>query len=136
MALWRAGHDAMLRAAPWCVARAASRTRRFSAARAVLVLAEHDGCGALRPATHAALAAAAQLSGGASTLLVAGQGAAARAAADAAAAAAGVRGVLLADAPELQHGLAEPLAALLAQLCTACVGRRDSALALCSLAQS
>jgi electron transfer flavoprotein alpha subunit len=117
----------MLRRAPWCVARAASRAwRSFSAAPEVLVLAETDGCGALRPATHAALAAAAQLSGGASTLLVAGQGAAARSAADAAAAAAGVRDVLLADAPELQHGLAEPLAALLAALCTSCV-RRDLA---------
>ena len=85
----------------------------------MLVLAEHDGAGTLRPSTHAALAAAAQLSAaGLSTLLVAGTGDAARNAATAAAACAGVRSVLLADAPELEHGMAEPLAALLAQLCS------------------
>ena len=94
----------------------------------MLVLAEHDGAGALRPSTHAVLAAAAQLSGGGlSTLLVAGAGDAVRSTAKAAAACAGVRSVLLADAPELQHGLAEPLAALVAHLCSSCV-RHDCAL--------
>jgi electron transfer flavoprotein alpha subunit len=78
----------------------------------VLVLAEHDNK-ALKSATLHAVTAAAKI-GGDVAILVAGQGC--RAVADAAAKVAGVNKVLLAEAPALEHALAEPLAALLVQL--------------------
>ncbi|QCG95853.1 electron transfer flavoprotein subunit alpha/FixB family protein [Azospirillum sp. TSA2s] len=78
----------------------------------ILVIADHDNV-ALKPATLNAVAAAAKI-GSDIHVLVAGQGA--RAAADAAAKVAGVSKVLLADDAAYEHALAEPLAALLAEL--------------------
>jgi electron transfer flavoprotein alpha subunit len=78
----------------------------------VLVLAEHDNA-SLKPATLNAVAAAAKI-GSAVELLVAGQGC--KAAAEAGAKVAGVSKVLLADAPEYGHALAENLAKLLVGL--------------------
>jgi electron transfer flavoprotein alpha subunit len=78
----------------------------------VLVLAEHDNK-ALKSATLHAVTAARKIDADV-TVLVAGQGA--RAVAEAAAKVAGVAKVLLAEAPALEHQLAEPLAALLVQL--------------------
>ncbi|WP_321814038.1 MULTISPECIES: electron transfer flavoprotein subunit alpha/FixB family protein [unclassified Paraburkholderia] len=69
----------------------------------ILVIAEHDNA-ALKPATLNTLAAAQQL-GGDVHVLVAGHNA--QAAADAAAKIAGVAKVLLANAPQLEQGLAE-----------------------------
>ena len=79
---------------------------------AVLVLAEHDNK-SLKSATLHAVTAAAKI-GGDVTVLVAGQGA--KPAADAAAKVKGVAKVLLVEAPQYEHALAEPLAALLVQL--------------------
>jgi electron transfer flavoprotein alpha subunit len=78
----------------------------------VLLLAEHDGS-ALSPAVAKALTAARAL-GGSVDILVAGAGA--RPVAEAAARLAGVRKVLLADAPQLSHQLAEEVAALIVGL--------------------
>jgi electron transfer flavoprotein alpha subunit len=78
----------------------------------VLVLAEHDNK-ALKSATLHAVTAAKRIDADVA-VLVAGQGA--RAVADAAAKVAGVAKVILAEAPALEHQLAEPLAALLVQL--------------------
>jgi electron transfer flavoprotein alpha subunit len=80
---------------------------------AVLVIAEHDNA-VLAPATRNAVTAAQQMASGSIHLLVAGLGA--QNAAAAAARLAGVEKVLLADAPHYAHGLAEPLAALVAGL--------------------
>ena len=77
----------------------------------VLAIAEHDNA-SIKPATLNAVTAAAQL--GPVDLLVAGAGC--RAAADQAAKIAGVAKVLLADAPEYAHGLAENLAPLVVTL--------------------
>ncbi|MCD6680170.1 MAG: FAD-binding protein [Burkholderiaceae bacterium] len=74
---------------------------------AVLVLAEHDNA-SLKPSTLNAIAAAGRI-GGDVTVLVAGSGC--ENAAQAAAQAAGVKKVLLADAPQLEHQLAENVAA-------------------------
>jgi electron transfer flavoprotein alpha subunit len=82
---------------------------------AVLVLAEHDNK-ALKSATLHAVTAAAKIDADVA-ILVAGQGC--RAVAEAAAKVAGVRKVLLAEAPALEHALAEPLAALIVQLAPA-----------------
>ena len=82
---------------------------------AVLVLAEHDNK-ALKSATLHAVTAAAKIDADV-TILVAGQGC--RAVADAAAKVAGVKKVLLAESPALEHALAEPLAALIVQLAPA-----------------
>ena len=82
---------------------------------AVLVLAEHDNK-ALRSATLHAVTAAAKIDADVA-VLVAGQGC--RAVAEAAAKIAGVKKVLLAEAPALEHALAEPLAALIVQLAPA-----------------
>ncbi len=79
---------------------------------AVLVLAEHDNK-ALKSATLHAVTAAAKIDADV-TVLVAGQGC--KAVAEAAAKVAGVKKVLLADAPALEHALAEPLAALIVSL--------------------
>jgi electron transfer flavoprotein alpha subunit len=79
---------------------------------AVLVLAEHSN-GALSPATGKALSAAAALAGTVD-MLVAGSGA--KPAAEAAAKLKGVGKVLLADAPQFEHGLAEEVAALIVPL--------------------
>jgi electron transfer flavoprotein alpha subunit len=83
----------------------------------ILVVAEHDNT-ALKSATLHAVAAAQALAkgalGGEIHLLVAGANC--RAAAEAAARLPGVAKVLLADAPEYEHGLAENLAPLLAEL--------------------
>lgn len=79
-----------------------------------LVLAEHKG-GVLQPNTLHAVTAAGQL-GGPITVLVAGDVASAAPAAEAACQVAGVAGVLLAQDPCLAHGLAEPTAALLAEV--------------------
>ena len=79
---------------------------------AILVIAEHDNA-ALKSATLTTLGAAAKL-GGEVHLLVAGSGCAA--VAEAAAKVAGVAKVLLADAPEYGHGLAENLAPLVVGL--------------------
>ena len=79
---------------------------------AVLVLAEHDNK-ALRSATLHAVTAALKIDADV-TILVAGQGC--RTVAEAAAKVAGVKKVLLAEAPALEHALAEPLAALIVQL--------------------
>jgi electron transfer flavoprotein alpha subunit len=76
----------------------------------VLAIAEHDNAG-IKPATLNAVTAAAAL--GPVDLLVAGANC--RAAAEQAAKIAGVAKVLLADAPEYAHGLAENLAPLVAQ---------------------
>jgi electron transfer flavoprotein alpha subunit len=78
----------------------------------ILVVAEHDNT-ALKSATLHAVAAAQKL-GGEIHMLVAGSGC--RAAAEVAAKLPGVAKVLLADAPEFEHGLAENLAPLLAEL--------------------
>jgi electron transfer flavoprotein alpha subunit len=79
---------------------------------AVLLLAEHDNK-ALAPATAKVLAAAKGF-GGDVDILVAGENA--RAVADAAAKLAGVRKVLLADAPQLNQRLAEEVANLVVPL--------------------
>src|ERR1700759_1577065 len=78
----------------------------------ILVIAEHDNQ-TLKPATRNAVTAATKL-GSDITVLVAGEGA--QAVADAAAKIAGVTKVLLAEAPELAHGLPENLAPLVAEL--------------------
>ena len=78
----------------------------------VLVVAEHDNA-ALKPATLNAVTAAGEL-GGEIDVLVAGTGCAAAAAA--AAKVAGVAKVLVADAPEYGHALAENLAPLIVSL--------------------
>jgi electron transfer flavoprotein alpha subunit len=77
----------------------------------VLAIAEHDNA-SIKPATLNAVTAAAQL--GPVDLLVAGANC--RAAAEQAAKIAGVAKVLLADAPEYAHGLAENLAPLVVKL--------------------
>src|SRR5689334_988007 len=77
-----------------------------------LLLAEHDNK-SLKDATNKALTAVKAL-GGDVHVLVAGKDA--KAAADAAAKLDGVKKVLLADAPAYEHGLAEPLAALIVSL--------------------
>ena len=79
---------------------------------AVLLLAEHDNK-ALAPATAKALAAAKEF-GGDVDILVAGENA--RPVADEAAKLAGVRKVLLADAPQLSQRLAEEVANLIVPL--------------------
>jgi len=79
---------------------------------ATLLLAEHDNA-SLSDQTAKALTAA-QALGGDVHVLVAGKGA--KPAADAAAKLAGVARVLLAEADELEHRLAEPLAALVVSL--------------------
>ena len=79
---------------------------------AILLLAEHTN-GALQAATGKAVAAAKEI-GGDIHVLVAGSNA--KAAADAAAKLNGVTKVLLADAPHLEHGLAEETAALVVSL--------------------
>jgi len=78
----------------------------------VLVLAEHDNK-TLKSATLHAVTAAKKIDADV-TLLVAGQGC--RAVAEAASKVQGVAKVLLAEAPALEHALAEPVAALLVQL--------------------
>ena len=78
----------------------------------VLLLAEHDNS-ALSPAVAKAVSAARAL-GGSVDILVAGAGA--RTVAEAAAKLAGVGKVLLADAPQLGHQLAEEVAALIVGL--------------------
>jgi electron transfer flavoprotein alpha subunit len=78
----------------------------------VLLLAEHSNS-ALSAATGKALTAAKAL-GGTIDVLVAGHNC--RAAADAAGKLAGVSKVLLADAPQFEHGLAEEVAALIVPL--------------------
>jgi electron transfer flavoprotein alpha subunit len=79
---------------------------------AILLLAEHTN-GALQAATGKAVAAAKQI-GGDIHVLVAGSNA--KGAADAAAKLNGVSKVLLADAPHLEHGLAEETSALIVSL--------------------
>jgi len=79
---------------------------------AILVIAEHDH-GSLKPATLNAVTAAAAL-GGDIHVLVAGSNA--QAAASAAAAVLGVAKVLLADAPQYEHRLAETVAPLVVGL--------------------
>lgn len=79
---------------------------------AVLVVAEHDNT-ALRPATLNTVTAAGQLDSEIA-ILVAGSGC--KGAAEAAAKVAGVSRVLVADAPHLDHDLAENLAPLLVSL--------------------
>jgi electron transfer flavoprotein alpha subunit len=79
---------------------------------AVLLLAEHDNK-TLAPATAKVLAAAAEF-GGEVDILVAGENA--RGVAEAAAKLAGVRKVLLADAPQLSQRLAEEVANLIVPL--------------------
>ncbi len=79
---------------------------------AVLLLAEHDNK-SLKSATLHAVTAAKAL-GDEVAVLIAGTGC--RGVAEAAARIAGVAKVLLADAPHLAHGLAEPLAKLMADL--------------------
>lgn len=78
----------------------------------VLVLAEHDNA-TLNPATLNAVAAAAQLSDQVDVLIA---GAGCGAAAEAAARVAGVAKVLVADAEQYDHAVAENLAPLIAQL--------------------
>src|ERR1700743_3220244 len=78
----------------------------------ILVIAEHDNQ-TLKPATRNAVTAATKL-GSDVPVLVAGEGA--QGVADAAAKVAGVTKVLLAEAPELAHGLPENLAPLVAEL--------------------
>ncbi len=80
---------------------------------AVLVIAEHTKTG-LDPATAKALDAALQLGAGEVDILVASHGC--RQAADQAATLSGVRKVLLADAPHLDHQIAEEMAALITPL--------------------
>jgi electron transfer flavoprotein alpha subunit len=77
-----------------------------------LLLAEHDNK-SLRDATNKALSAAKAI-GAEIHVLVAGKDC--KAAADAAAKLEGVKKVLIADAPAYEHGLAEPLAALIVSL--------------------
>jgi electron transfer flavoprotein alpha subunit len=79
---------------------------------AVLLLAEHDN-ESLAPATAKALTAA-QAFGGDVDILVAGEGC--KGVADEAAKLDGVRKVLLAEAPQLAHGLAEETAATIMPL--------------------
>ncbi len=79
---------------------------------AVLLIAEHDNT-QLKDATHKALTAASQL-GGDVHVLVAGQNAGTAAAQ--AAKLAGVKKVLHAESPMLEHALAEPMAALIVSL--------------------
>jgi electron transfer flavoprotein alpha subunit len=79
---------------------------------AVLVVAEHDNA-AVKPATLNTVAAAEKIDADVA-VLVAGNGCAA--AGEAAAKIAGVKKVLVADAPHLDHGLAENLAPLIAKL--------------------
>jgi electron transfer flavoprotein alpha subunit len=79
---------------------------------AVLLIAEHDNA-SLKDATHRALTAARGV-GSPVHVLVAGQGCGP--AAQGAAALEGVDKVLVAEAAELEHALAEPLAALIAGL--------------------
>ena len=79
---------------------------------AILLVAEHDNA-TLSDQTAKALSAAAKM-GSDVDVLVAGKGA--KAAADAAAKLTGVRKVLLAEAGELEHRLAEPTAALVVSL--------------------
>src|SRR3954469_13665682 len=79
---------------------------------ATLLLAEHDNK-SLKDATNKALTAAKQM-GADVHVLVAGWGA--KPVADAAAKLDGVAKVLLADSPAYEHGLAEPLAALIVSL--------------------
>ena len=79
---------------------------------AVLLLAEHDNA-ALAPATAKALTAAREF-GGDVDILVAGEGC--KAVAEEAAKLEGVRKVLLADAPQLAHRLAEETAATILPL--------------------
>jgi electron transfer flavoprotein alpha subunit len=79
---------------------------------AILLLAEHTN-GALNPATGKALSAAAAL-GDTIDVLVAGANC--KPAAEAAAKLSGVTKVLLADAPQFEHGLAEEVAALIVPL--------------------
>ncbi len=78
----------------------------------ILILAEHSNT-ALSPSTGKALTAAIAL-GGDIHILVAGSNC--KAAAEAAAKLAGVAKVLVADAPQLEHGLAEETAALVLSL--------------------
>jgi electron transfer flavoprotein alpha subunit len=75
----------------------------------ILLLAEHSNS-ALNPATAKALSAAKEM-GGEVHLLVAGHNC--KPAAEAAAKLEGVAKVLVADAPQLEHGLAEEVAALI-----------------------
>jgi electron transfer flavoprotein alpha subunit len=85
----------------------------------VLVVAEHDNA-SLKPATLHVVTAAqaiAEKAGGEIHILVAGQ--AARPAAEAAAKIGGIAKILLAEAPGLEHGLAENLAPLVAGLAKA-----------------
>lgn len=82
---------------------------------AVLLIAEHNNAG-LKDATHKALTAAAKL-GGDVHVLVAGNNAGGAAAQ--AAKLAGVKKVLQAEAPVLEHQLAEPMAALIVSLASA-----------------
>jgi electron transfer flavoprotein alpha subunit len=77
-----------------------------------LILAEHSNA-ALSPATGKAVSAAIAI-GGDIHILVAGSNC--KAAADAAAKLAGVSKVLVADAPQLEHGLAEEVAAVILSL--------------------
>ncbi|MGN6115847.1 MAG: electron transfer flavoprotein subunit alpha/FixB family protein [Nitrobacter sp.] len=79
-----------------------------------LLIAEHDHA-SLKDSTNKALTAAAAL-GADVHVLVAGGGEGTKAAADAAAKLAGVKKVLLAEGPALEHDLAEPLAALIVSL--------------------
>jgi electron transfer flavoprotein alpha subunit len=78
----------------------------------ILIVADHDNA-TLKPATLHAVTAAQKI-GGDIHVLVAGSGA--RPAADAAAKVAGVAKVLLAEAPALEHQLAETVAPLVADL--------------------
>ncbi|WP_114389703.1 electron transfer flavoprotein subunit alpha/FixB family protein [Notoacmeibacter marinus] len=79
---------------------------------ALLLLADHDNA-TLSDQTAKALTAAKEI-GGDIDILIAGKGA--QAAADAAAKLDGVRKVLLAESDQLEHQLAEPLAALIESL--------------------
>jgi electron transfer flavoprotein alpha subunit len=79
-----------------------------------LLIAEHDHA-SLKDSTNKALTVAAAL-GADVHVLVAGGGEGTKAAADAAAKLAGVKKVLLAEGPALEHDLAEPLAALIVSL--------------------
>jgi electron transfer flavoprotein alpha subunit len=88
-------------------------TQTSTPSTAVLVLAEHRA-GALAGATRSAISAATALNAGPVTVLVAGAEPDAAAAATAAAAVEGVQAVALAADASLEHGLAEPVAAVLA----------------------
>lgn len=89
---------------------------------AVLVIAEHDNS-TLAPATRNTVTASAQIGNGPVHVLVAGRGASV--VASQAAAVSGVEKVLLADDAAYEHGLAEPLAALIVGL----AGNYDAILA-------